>query len=155
MSNVKKIKVGSTSYDCKDATARTQVERINLTNSGDNLVFTDANGNTSVLPLSGSGLKGKTIKLYGYASAGGGITTLNALCYFPAELFNDVSTITVSECTSSTKVIVTQGSTTILNRVGNGSYNVNFSGSNQVVIEAVTSASIGNDGFRSAVITFS
>lgn len=44
MSNVKKIKVGSTSYDCKDATARTQVGRINLTKSGNNLVFTDSNG---------------------------------------------------------------------------------------------------------------
>ena len=44
MSNVKKIKVGGTSYDCKDATARTQVGRINLTKSGDNLLFTDSNG---------------------------------------------------------------------------------------------------------------
>lgn len=44
MSDVKKIKVGSASYDCKDATARTQVERINLTKSGNDLVFTDSNG---------------------------------------------------------------------------------------------------------------
>ena len=44
MSNVKKIKVGSTSYNCKDATARTQVGRINLTKSGNDLKFTDYNG---------------------------------------------------------------------------------------------------------------
>ena len=54
MSNVKKIKVGSTSYDCKDATARTQVGRINLTKSGNNLVFTDSNGRQHTITLSAS-----------------------------------------------------------------------------------------------------
>lgn len=53
MSNVKKIKVGSTSYDCKDATARTQVGRINLTKSGNNLVFTDSNGTQHTLETGG------------------------------------------------------------------------------------------------------
>lgn len=51
MSDVKKIKVGSTSYDCKDATARTQVGRINLTKSGDNLVFTDSSGTQHTIQI--------------------------------------------------------------------------------------------------------
>lgn len=54
MSNVKKIKVGSTSYDCKDATARTQVGRINLTKSGNNLVFTDSNGTNHTISIPSS-----------------------------------------------------------------------------------------------------
>ena len=54
MSDVKAINVSNTSYNVKDSTARTQAGRINLTKSGNNLVFTNANGSSTTIAIPSS-----------------------------------------------------------------------------------------------------
>ena len=57
MADAKTLKVNSTNYSIKDATARTQAGRINLTKSGNNLVFTDSSGTNHNIEVPSSATK--------------------------------------------------------------------------------------------------
>ena len=69
MADVKAINVNNTAYNIKDATARTQAGRINLTKSGDNLVFTNKDGTQSTISLPAN--SGGALMFYLYTDSGG------------------------------------------------------------------------------------